>query len=64
MKNPCINCKNEYFRCRRICPTGIRYQIAKAKERELVKAKKRKEIEFDSYKVERILDTKHKAGLE
>lgn len=64
MKNPCINCKNEYFRCRRICPTGIRYQIAKAKERELVRVEKQKEVAYNMYKIERVLETKKRAGVE
>jgi hypothetical protein len=69
MKNPCINedgtkCKQEFFRCRHICPFGVRYQIYKAEERERARAEKIKQNEFTDYKVGRIMDTKKKAGVE
>ena len=64
MKNPCISCTDEHFRCRSICTIGIRYQVAKAKERELIRTEKQKEVAYNMYKIERVLATKKKAGVE
>lgn len=64
MKDPCIGCKIEYPRCRRICPFGVLYQMEKAQERERAKEAERKETEFTAYKIDRIMETKKKAGVE
>lgn len=63
MKNPCISCTNEHFRCRSICTIGIRYQVAKAKERAIIRAEQQKEIAYTTYKMARVLETKKKAGV-
>lgn len=64
MKNPCISCTNEHFRCRHTCPIGVRYQIARAKERAIIRAEQQKEIAYTTYKMARVLETKKKAGVE
>ncbi|MDD4566192.1 MAG: hypothetical protein PHE79_12055 [Eubacteriales bacterium] len=69
MKDPCINddgtkCKYEHFRCRHTCPFGVRYQSYKADERKRAKEAERRENEFTAYKIDRIMDTKKKAGVE
>jgi hypothetical protein len=57
MKNPCANCKNEYFHCRQSCPYGVAYQDELRQKRETVKEEREKERKFSEYKYERIQDT-------
>ena len=57
MKDPCINCKQEYPRCRRICPYGVAYQDELRQKREKAKAAEREESQFSAYKFDRIQDT-------
>jgi hypothetical protein len=69
MKNPCINedgtrCKQEYFRCRHICPFGIRYQMHKADERKRAKEARDKENAVDSFTIGRMIKQKGHGGIE
>lgn len=57
MKDPCANCKQEYPRCRRICPYGVAYQDELRQKRETARAEERKESQFSAYKFDRIQET-------
>lgn len=57
MKDPCANCKNEYFHCRRSCPYGVAYQDELREKREATRMERNKELAFGEYKFDRIQDT-------
>lgn len=65
-KSPCENCKPpiRYPGCQCKCQLGIAY-FRKARERaDTIRAERNKEIQFMSFKIDKIADIKKKAGLE
>lgn len=63
-KSPCKDCQDRYPACHSKCEKGIAWSKKCKEKRELIEAEKSQERTFDRYKIQRVLETKRKCGLE
>jgi len=62
-KSPCFNCKDRSAECHTVCERGIAYESALKARNDEIKAERKKESSFAMFKVERVAETKKKAGV-
>lgn len=64
MPYPCTGCAQKFERCTRICAIFRGYQDRQREARERARVERNKEVAYNTYKTERINETKKKARIE
>jgi hypothetical protein len=62
-RSPCIACKHRSPGCQSRCELGRKYFKKQAEERDRVNSERRKDKTFDSFKSERVYESKKRAGV-